>query len=67
MPSTVAISIICILAPDMNIYNAHCSNPSQGAFKSFTIRLFTDEQQQHVHDKSYLDLGRGNETEIGSC
>lgn len=51
MLSTVVISIICILAPGMNVYNAQCCNPSQQAFKSFAILLFTDEQQQ---DKSYL-------------
>lgn len=55
-PSTVAISIICMLAPVWNIYNAHHTNPSQEAFKSFTILLFTDEQQQCVQDKSYLRL-----------
>lgn len=56
MPSSVVISTICMLAPGMNTYNAHCSNPSRKPFKSFTILLFTDEQQQHVQDKSYLRL-----------
>lgn len=52
----------------MNIY---CSNPSQEAFKSFTILLSTDQQQQQVQEKTLLEaasnIQRGNESEIISC
>lgn len=49
----VAVSRIFILAPGVNISNAHFSNPSQKLLKTYTILLFT-ERRHHAQDKYYL-------------
>lgn len=60
----VAINRIFILAPGMNI-SPFC-NHSQKLFQTYTMQLFTEQQQQHPTCCS-LQIWRGNETEIASC